>query len=188
MTDFSLHPGEKVLVTLRKHWLVLVGAMIPYVILDYLPYLLPSLATFLDSISTSNIITWSEILSFDNPWVRFVVGVYWLFVWMAALGTLSNHFLDKWIVTNQRIVDIEQETFWNRQVSSVLLSRVQDVQIEVYGFFNTLFHFGTVIVESAGADVESIKMPYLPNPEQVRDLILKEARRELVEENNPPGD
>lgn len=175
--ETSLHEGEKIIMTVRKHPLILVGQLIPFVLLDYLPYLLPELGKFLDAAGSTSGALWSTTLSFDNPWVAFVVGIYWLFVWMGAFGVFINHFLDQWIITSERVIDINQRDFWNREVSSLLLSRVQNVETDISGFFHTLFGFGTVSVETGGAEVGRVRMSGLEHPRAIRDLILKEVSR-----------
>lgn len=182
LIEAQLQTDEHIILTIQKHPLILIGKLIPYILLDYLPYLLPKLGSFLMSASPDSPIAWDVVLSFANPWVAFIVGVYWLFVWMGMFGTFINHFLDRWIVTNERIIDIDQKDFWSRNVSSILLVRVQDVESDVSGFFHTLFGFGRVTIESAGADKNKICMRGLSRPQYVRDLILREAARARKEE------
>lgn len=177
MVDLKLQPGEHVLVSLRKHPLILIGQLIPFAILDYLPYLLPKFGAFFDGINPPGSISYAALLSFGNPWVAFFVGIYWLFVWMGAFGTFINYFLDQWVVTNERIIDINQKDFWDREISSLFLSRVQNVDTDIDGFFHTLFGFGTVSVESAGAEIGKVRMTGLSRPNYVRDLILKEIAK-----------
>jgi membrane protein YdbS with pleckstrin-like domain len=181
MDAVSLHAGERVILKLGKHPLVLVGKLIPYAFLDYLPYLLPTLGAWLSRTNPSTVVDFAATLSFENPWVRFIVGIYWLFVWMGAFGVFTDYFLDKWVVTSERIIDINQKSFWSREVGSLFLHRVQNVETDVSGFFNTVFGFGTVSVESAGAEVNRIRMTGLARPEYVRDVILKEVNRHETE-------
>lgn len=177
MVDLQLQPGEKVLVSLRKHPLICVGSLIPYVILDYLPYLLPKAGAWLDTISASGTISYASLFSFENPWVDFIIGVYWLFVWMGAFSVFINYFLDQWIVTTERVIDINQKSFWERDISSLFLSRIQNVETKIEGFFYTIFGFGTVSVESAGAELGRVQITGLSHPNTVRDLILREAAK-----------
>lgn len=177
MVDLKLQPGEHVLISLRKHPLIVVGQLIPFAILDYLPYFIPRFGEFVQSSNPGSAVSYLEMFSFGNPWVSFVVGVYWLFVWMGAFGVFTNYFLDQWIVTNERIIDINQVDFWNREISSLFLSRIQNVETEIDGFFHTLFGFGTVSVESAGAEVGRVRMAGLARPNHVRDLILREIAK-----------
>lgn len=177
MVDLKLQPNEHVLISLRKHPLILVGELIPFAILDYLPYLLPTFARYIQSMNPDVAIPYLSGLMFGNPWFDFVVGIYWLFVWMGAFGVFTNYFLDQWVVTNERIIDINQIDFWNREISSLFLNRIQNVETEIDGFFHTLFGFGTVSVESAGAEVGRVKMQGLARPNHVRDLILHEIAK-----------
>ncbi len=75
-------------------------------------------------------------------------------------------------MTNLRIVEIDQRAYFNREVSSVLLNRVQDVTTTVVGVIPSLLSIGAIKVQSAGADVDLL-MKGIPRPEQMRDLILK---------------
>lgn len=163
--------------SLRKHPLILVGQLIPYAILDYLPYLLPKIGVFLQSINPAAQYNYAALFSFGNPWTDFIVGVYWLFVWMGAFGVFVDYFLDQWIVTNERIININQKSFWRRDISSLFLSRIQNVETKIEGFFYTIFGFGTVSVESAGAEVGRVEMHGLSHPNTVRDLILREIAK-----------
>ena len=177
MIEFKLHSGEHILLSLRKHPLILIGKLIPFIILDYLPYLLPTLGSYLDTFNTNPDLSYYLLFSFGNPWVDFVVGIYWLFVWMGAFSVFTNFYLDRWFVTNERIIDVDQKDFWRREVSSIFLDRVQNVETDVSGFFHTLFGFGTVTVESAGAEIGKVRMPGLPRPTHVRDTILQEVAK-----------
>lgn len=177
MVDLQLQSGEHVLRALRKHPMILVGQLIPFAILDYLPYLIPKAGAFLAKANVASSIDYATLFSFANPWTAFIVGVYWLFVWMGAFGTFVDYFLDQWIVTNQRIIDINQRSFWHREVSSLFLERVQSVETKIEGFFYTLFGFGTVSVESAGPEIGRVRITGLSHPNAVRDLILKEIAK-----------
>ncbi len=158
MDSVQLHAGERVILNIGKHPLVLVGNLIPFAILDYLPYLLPALGRYLQAANPGAAVDYIANFSFDNPWVRFLVGIYWLFVWMGSFGVLTDYYLDKWIVTNERVIDINQKGFWSRRVDSLFLHRVQNVETQVSGFFGTLFGFGRVSVESAGAELNRLCM------------------------------
>ena len=181
MEHFQLHAGEQVVLKVRRHPLILVGQLIPIALLDYLPYLLPGIGTYLMATNPASMIDFAALLSFDNPWMTFVVGIYWLFLWMITFGAFTDYYLDQWVVTNERIIEIDQKSFWHRTVSSLFLNRVQNVETDVDGFFNTLFGFGRVSVESAGAEINRIRMSSLGNPEHVRDVILREHARYVKE-------
>lgn len=175
--EFNMHPGEHTLLVIRKHPLIFVGALIPFALLDYLPHLLPVLGQII--LAQAPMVDPAVIgyLSLEHPLTRFFVGGYWLIVWMGAFGVFTNYYLDQWILTNERVISIDQKGFWNREVSSVFLDRVQDVETEISSVFGTLFGFGTVSVEAAGAEVGRFRMPGLSGPRHVRDRILEEVAK-----------
>jgi len=103
---------------------------------------------------------------------RVALGIWLLVWWTGAWSAFTRYFLNAWILTNQRIVDIKQNGYFNREVSSLFLSRVQDVTTNVTGVLSSLFGIGDINVQSAGA-VEKFIMRGIPRPEQLRDIILR---------------
>ena len=167
MKEFELEPGEHVVQELRKHWFLFVLELLPYAILAILPFALPKILLIAPPLAP-----YAPILNFHEPLMRTALGVWLLICWTAAWGAFTRYFLNAWILTNQRIVDIKQRGYFNREVSSLLLPRVQDVTTDVYGVLPSLLNIGTIKVQSAGAEVEFC-MRGIPRPEQARDIILK---------------
>lgn len=80
-------------------------------------------------------------------------------------------FLDFWVVTNDRIIDVEQKTLFARTISELGLVTIQDVTTEVHGFFPTMFDYGNVIVKTA-SDNPNIIFINVARPNKIRvDLI-----------------
>lgn len=169
MYEIPLEIGEHIILSVRKHWLIYVGMLIPFGLIAYLPLFL------LDVIAAQGLggAALTEILSIDNPGVHFVLGIWWLIVWMGLFGAFTRNFLDIWVLTNKRIVVIEQHGFFRREVLSLVLEQVQDVRSEVHGFFATLLGFGTIDVDSASPSGKNFKMHYASNPLQTRDEVMK---------------
>jgi len=103
-----------------------------------------------------------------------------------------DYYLDVWIVTDRRIVNIEQRRLFNRQVSEQRIFRVQDVTSESVGLIPTIFKFGNVYVQTAGAR-ERFMFKQVPQPEKVKQIIIdihdelypqKRLRNKTYESNN----
>lgn len=171
-TDFSLQSNERVLLEFRKHWLVHLGMFVPFILLALLPVI--ALSILSGTILGANPAVGS-FLSFSNPWIKFLVGIYWLFVWLEAMSTFVRIHFDVWIVTNMRIIDIEQHNFFDREVNSLFLSSIEDITVEETGFFQTLARFGDIHVQTAGASERTI-FPFIPQPAKVRDLLMERIR------------
>jgi len=174
MEEFELEPGEIVTLSVRKHWLVFLVELLPYAILAFVPLLIPFLFSMLTQVApgVSTVLTHAPDLT--TAWARFGLGLWWLFLWVGAFNTFTRYYLDVWVITNKRIVDIHQFGFFRRQVSIFLLAHIQDVTTDVSGVLPTLFGFGTIHVETAGQE-ERFLMRGLRDPEGLRDLIMREV-------------
>ena len=49
-------------------------------------------------------------------------------------------YFNAFIITNQRVIDIDQRGFFDRIVSEAPYEKIQDVSYRVKGIFQTLFH------------------------------------------------
>jgi hypothetical protein len=164
MTEFALEPGEQVITHVRKHWFVFVIELLPFPILALAPLALPTLLTWVD-------MPIAIPLSFDNVVGRAFLGAWWLILWTGAFAIFTRYYLNSWILTNMRIVDIDQKRFFHRDVSSLVLNRVQDITVETKGLLFSLLNIGTISVQSAGA-TERFKMKGVSEPNRLRDVIL----------------
>jgi membrane protein YdbS with pleckstrin-like domain len=157
MDGFEIEPNESVTLVVRKHWVLLALRLLPDVFLAIAP---PIFIFIFSGIPT--------------PPERFFLGVWWLLIWMGAFGHLTRYFLNAWIITTTRIIDINQPAFFRRTISSFLLDRVQDITSDVDGIIETAVGFGTLSVETAGRD-EHFQMCGVPQPDAIRDLIMREV-------------
>jgi len=167
MEEFELEPGEEVVSSVRVHPYVLAMRLLPFVIMFFVPAILSGLISIFTTSAGSGVALPSHIS-------RFFTGVWLLGVWMGAFTTFTQYYLTVWVITNLRIVDIQQHGFFNREVSSFMLTRVQDVTTDTSGVLATLFHFGRLSVETAGKD-EDFAMNGIADPEGIRDIIMRQV-------------
>jgi len=167
--EFELEPGESVLREARKHWLLFAMELLPYAIIAIIPLVLPRLLLLAPPLAP-----YAGAIDYREPLARAALGVWWLATWTAAWGAYTRYYLNVWVVTNKRIVAVTQHGYFDRQVSSVLLNRVQDVTTAVAGVLPSLLHIGNISVQSAGA-VDEFHMNGIGEPESMRDLILAEV-------------
>lgn len=104
----------------------------------------------------------------------FASSVWYLFIWSGIFYALTMYTLDVWIVTNHRIIDSTQHGFFDRRVSELHLIRIQDISVQTQGVIQTVFHFGDLQVQTAGAE-EKFKFSQIPNPVKVKDEIMRLA-------------
>ncbi len=167
MKEFELEPGEHVVLEARKHWFIFLAELLPYAILAIIPFALPKLLVLAPPLAR-----YADLFIYTTPIARAALGVWLLVIWTGAWGTFTRYFLNAWVLTNQRIVNIKQRGYFSREVSSLFLTRVQDVTTDVVGVLSSLLGIGDIKVQTAGEDVEFV-MHGIPHPEQMRDVILK---------------
>jgi len=177
-------PGEQVVYFLRRHPITIsnliigFGAMLvaPFAVFGILYAFMP------------------EVVRDARLFPLIVIGgsIFFLFAWLFLFQAFIDYYLDMWIVTNKRILDIEQTGLFNRRVSELRLYRIQDVTATVNGALHTVFNYGNVEIQTAG-EKERFDFEDVPNPNQVAKVVMqlaeldrKEHLDEAVEEFGVP--
>lgn len=92
-------------------------------------------------------------------------------------SSFVDYYLDAWILTNEKIINIEQKGLFNRVISEQRLYRVQDITSELKGIIPTFLNYGNVYIQTAGEE-ERFAFKQVPAPYDVVKKI-----NVLVEEN-----
>lgn len=162
-----LEPNEEILMLIRRHWF----ALFRHVAIIAALFLIPSFFfTFVDLAGKLGAETQSII--------NFVFSLYILGLMLYAFIVWTDYYLDVWIITNQRLVDIEQMGLFHRTISEIPMSRIQNVTLEIPGFIQTLLRFGNIRVETASQSAFVIRDA--PNMYKAKDLILKYVHQNQV--------
>jgi len=82
-----------------------------------------------------------------------------------------NYYLDVWIITNERIINITQQRLFHRIVSEQKLYRVQDVTWQIEGVLGNIFKFGNVTIQTAG-EQGKFTFEHIPDPEAVAKSVM----------------
>lgn len=109
--------------------------------------------------------------SFKNILVVFS-SLYFLILWLYFLLGFFNYYFDIGVVTSERLLDIDQIGIFHRTLSELPIVKIQDVKVEVKGFFPTYLHFGNLYIETAG-EAPNFLFEAIPNPYKVADRILE---------------
>ena len=100
-----------------------------------------------------------------------ILGVWFLATLVYGTYEWLVWYLDLYILSSKRIIDIEQKTLFLRQVSETSLDKIQDVTFEINGFLATLFNYGNVRIETAGKET-IITLEQIKNPESIQKKIF----------------
>ena len=74
------------------------------------------------------------------PLAILLASIFYLSIILFFYTAFVEFYLDLWIFTNDRLVDVEQTTLFARRIAEADLYQVQDVSSEVKGFFASRFN------------------------------------------------
>ena len=152
--------GEDVIMIVRRHPFFIIIKFIIFLLFMSLPIFVGTVfSPFLYSNGLS-----SAFL--------FITSILYLILWQTFFYSLTMYTLDVWIVTDRRIIDSTQHGFFNRTISELHISRIQDISVNIGGPIQTFFHFGDLKVQTAGTE-EKFDFIQIPNPEEVKNEIMK---------------
>lgn len=160
----NLADNEKVLMVIRRHWYVMAGTIFLFVVLLLVPTLI---LTFLPTL-TQNL-----DMAVAGPVINFGLSLYSMALLLFLFLMWMEYYLDVWIITNERIIDIQQKSLFNRIISEIPIEHVEDISVEIKGVVETFLKFGTLKIQTAGRGEFTIDNA--PNLYEAKDLILQYA-------------
>jgi uncharacterized membrane protein YdbT with pleckstrin-like domain len=117
----------------------------------------------------------------------FLENTFLLFLWIYSFFIWIDYYFDVWIITSDRIINIEQKGLFMRCVSELKFERIQDVTVEVGGVIPTIINYGDVLVQTAG-ETERFDFRHISDPYAVKDLIMSLQKKQEKEETNELGE
>jgi Bacterial PH domain len=154
--------NEKVFLVIRQHWIFLAGKFLYLVVLaSMIPLVYFAAEKFVPQFLDSE---YAVYLNLFVLMYSFVLLLAWLLI-------VVFYYLNINIVTDQRIVDINQVGLFGRQVSELQLENIEDTTSESHGLLATVFDYGNVYIQTAGAK-ERFEFQNIAHPEDVKKMVL----------------
>ncbi len=149
---------EEVVLVLFKHWYMVVAPMLKAILIILISFVIPIWLNFANFIFSYGLTT--------------LIYYLWLVFWIGyMIYQYINWYRDRFIITTQRLINVDQRGMLHRQVAEVELERVQNITHVIRGVAATMFNFGTVIVQSAGAS--DLTLEQGANPALVQEDITR---------------
>ncbi len=175
ITSFSLlpdnmqfdvqHADEHILLFLRQHFIVNVGWIVLTVFLAFLPTLV-GIFQFLSFLPTS----FQQVLFF----------AWYLVVFGYAFERFVVWYYNVYIITDERIIDIDFFSLLFKRVSEAKLDHIQDITSASGGVIQSVFDYGDVLIQTA-AEVPEIEFEQVPHPDLVTKLLSELIDKEEIE-------
>ncbi len=158
----SQEPDEKIYIAVREHWVLLALKLVVWAVFFVIPVgfyrLAPGVAP---SLFEGQLGTITTLFS----------QVYGLFLLLSLFLIFIMYYLNIHVITNLRIVDIDQVGLFSHVVSELHIDKLEDVTSQTNGVLGTMFDFGAVLIQTAGT-VERFDFENVPHPGQLEKLII----------------
>lgn len=177
-TIFGSKKGEeeKISQVIHRHWfnvlsqflLVILATVVLFFVFIALPIIFVDIDADRD---------FQRMLAFLENLITLFVWTYIFFIWI-------EYYLDVFIISDKKIVNVEQKGLFIREVSELKYERIQDVAVEVKGIIPTVLNYGDLYIQTAG-EKERFVFRAMPDPYAIKNLIMglqKERRRHETNE------
>ena len=165
MIEFQ--PNETILCSARKHWLIFALESAGLV----LGVIFPVGIIIITKLSAPDFIQYTLGTKIFYQTAIFLTAAWWLIMFIIFAAMFTNYYLDIFIVTNQRVIDIEQLGLFARDVTSAPLQNIEDIKVEIVGILPSLLDFGNLHIQTAGATRE-IVIYGVRGPNKLRNSII----------------
>jgi hypothetical protein len=168
--------GEQILLLMRKHpitnlgWMAVALLMIVVIFgARFLPF-------------------WDDL---TVPFQIMTLILWLLMITAVILEGFLKWYFDVFIVTDERIIDIDFYHLVYKNITSTKIDNIQDVTYNISGAFQSLLNYGQVLIQTAGTGVKMVPQQTVPTMEMwntptpalvaklINELIVEEEQEKL---------
>lgn len=161
--------SEEIHLFMRQH----VITNIPWIVFSVILVLLPPLfSPFIGSV-------FPLASALPGQAIFVLVLFYYIIVSGFIITSFINWYFNVYIVTNERVVDVDFVNIIYKEVSATRLNLIQDVTTKTGGVIGAFFDFGDVFVQTAGAET-NFDFHRVPHPQEVGrqiEQLMEDARK-----------
>jgi membrane protein YdbS with pleckstrin-like domain len=158
---------EKIVILLRRHLITNLGWVLLALLLSMLPL-------FLD--------IFPVVRTVPIRFQAIFVAMWYLFVIAYVFEKFLSWYYNVYIITDERIVDVDFHSVLYKEISQAKIDNIQDVTFVMGGLTSAMFNYGTVYIQTAGEQRE-FDFDDVPHPNRiakiVNELILEEEKEKL---------
>lgn len=147
----------------HRHWFFLITHAVVLAAVLAIPFIAYKLFVMYGVIAVGNI----------SDGAGWTLGTLWvLFGWTMYFKFWTLYWLDVWVVTNKRLIDIDYKRLFDRDIAIMSLGSIQDVTVRQNGVLAHLLGFGAVAVQTAGENREFV-IDQIAHPKKLHDALVK---------------
>lgn len=162
------HSEEEVILMLRQHPITQVGWVLTAIGLSFVPFLvaqLPFIPLLPEKYVLAGLIGWYAL------------------VFTFIFESFLMWFFNVYIITDERVIDVDFASLVYKNISAAKLENIEDITAVTGGALQSIFNYGTVKIQTAGANTE-FEFEAVPQPAKVTAVLnelLVEEEREKIE-------
>jgi len=159
----TIEDDEVVVYELRRHWFDIVSVALFLFVIATLPFFL-----VMSLITSGGVILPAGVKII----LLFLFTIWFLMMWIVFSIKWTDYYLDTWIITNKRVIDIDQQGLFRRDVAAVRIENIQDIKVRVFGVIPTLLKLGDIHLQTSG-EAREFELERAMNPEDAKHVIQK---------------
>jgi len=179
----DLEQNEQILLTARRHWFTLFLRLIPLLFFAIVPILIIVVLQIVGGIAENSLTSGGQNLFAQGgslpALIIFLLFSWLLCIWIAIFTVWTDYYLDILLVTDHRIINVEQKALFSREIASLHLDKIQDVTIDINGFLATFLLFGNLRIQTAG-EVEEFVIRGIKDPTTIKNTILEQHEKAMA--------
>ena len=151
----------------------------------FLPNIVLFLIAYFFAFGVQYVVSNGVLFTIDPFYANLTVvflGFFQLVALIVFFVSVFDFYYDIIIVTNQRVVDIDQEQLFSRPIAELSLMDVEDVRSDVTGVFQTILNYGDIEIQTAGTNANFVA-ENLRHPREVVAIVSDLAQQ--AKENVP---
>jgi hypothetical protein len=158
---------EHIVLLLRKHPITQIGWVLTAILLALMPILFYGVGAL-------SFFPWNYQLAALILWYLLLTGF--------TIEAFLKWYFHVFIITDERVIDVDFLSLVYKHVSAAKVDNIEDVTSVTSGFFQSLFNYGNVYIQTAGAKRE-FQFESVPFPAKVtrllNELILEEEQEKI---------
>ncbi len=156
LSFYGQEEGEDIVLVLRAH------------IIYFIPFILASMLAFIVPLVLLANLGGSEYGSVSMYMGFFVFGVL-LSISIFITG-LVKWFYNVFIITDQRIIDVQLESVFTHSYKEAQLEKIEDITHKHIGLISTIFDAGNIYIQTASKS-RDFDFMLVPRPRDVQDVL-----------------
>ncbi len=157
----SQEENEEMYFLLRRHPITNLGWIITAIVMLFTPLIV---------IEVFQYTKFDSFQYFPAQYQVVMILLWYLFTLFYTFESFLIWYFNVYIITDKRLIDIDFRGFWKKRVSEATYDTVEDVSYETNHFWNILFDYGNIFMQTA-AEKSEFEFASIPKPGIVHDKL-----------------